>query len=176
MNLSNLLIFLIFNLLSSAFLVLMILRAFRANYFNPVVKFFVTYFEKPKQKFIPFLPSLVSSLFLALLLKCLANVFIYDIQNYYKVVVFSLVGLVNLFFRIIFYIVVASVIFSWVARGSRHALIELVNEISDKALAPIRSIIPSFGGLDFTPIFFILILNYANSLMIDIVRMLAQSL
>ena len=62
MNSSNLLIYLVLNLLSSAFLALFILRAFRANYFNPVVKFFVTYFENPKQKLLPFLPALVSSL------------------------------------------------------------------------------------------------------------------
>jgi YggT family protein len=176
MNSSNLLIYLVLNLLSSAFLALFILRAFRANYFNPVVKFFVTYFENPKQKLLPFLPALVSSLLLALVFKFMANSFIYDVQNYFKVVVFSLVGLINLFFRLIFYIVVASVILSWVARGSRHPMIDLVNEISDKSLAPIRSIIPSFGGLDFTPIFLILILNYANSVMIGIVRMLAQSI
>ena len=176
MSSSNLLIYLLFNLLSSAFLVLFILRAFKANYFNPVVKFFVTYFEKPNLKLLPFLSPLIACFLIALLFKSLGNAFMYDFDNYPRIVIFSIVGLINLFFRLIFYIVVSSVILSWVARESRHPMIDLVNEISDKLLMPLRAIIPSFGGLDFTPIVIILVLNYANSVMIDVVRSLSQSI
>ena len=67
--------------------------------------------------------------------------------------------------RIIFYAVIGGVIISWVSPNSSNPFLQLIEEISHKALSPIRKYIPSAGGLDFSPLF-ILILVKPNSLLI----------
>ena len=49
-------------------------------------------------------------------------------------------------------LVFARVIISWMGRGSTHPLVLLVYRLTEPVLAPVRSILPSFGGLDFSPV------------------------
>ena len=45
-----------------------------------------------------------------------------------------------------------SIIVSWIAPGSRHPAIELIWQISEPVMAPVRSLLPNMGGIDFSPI------------------------
>jgi YggT family protein len=58
------------------------------------------------------------------------------------------------------------VILSWVAQGSHNPAAELINQICDPLLAPIRRILPSLGGLDLSPIVAFLVLNLINMLVV----------
>ena len=49
-------------------------------------------------------------------------------------------------------LVFARVIISWMGRGSTHPLVLLVYRVTEPVLGPVRSILPSFGGLDFSPV------------------------
>ena len=49
-------------------------------------------------------------------------------------------------------LVFARVIISWMGSGSTHPLVLLVFRLTEPVLAPVRSILPSFGGLDFSPV------------------------
>ncbi|MCH7477863.1 MAG: YggT family protein [SAR324 cluster bacterium] len=49
-------------------------------------------------------------------------------------------------------LVFARVIISWMGSGSTHPLVLLVYRLTEPVLAPVRSILPSFGGLDFSPV------------------------
>ena len=49
-------------------------------------------------------------------------------------------------------LVFARVIVSWVGRGSTHPLVLLVFRLTEPVLGPVRSVLPSFGGLDFSPV------------------------
>ena len=79
---------------------------------------------------------------------------------------------INSGFRILFYCVIGSVVLSWIAPGNNHPLLQIVEEISACVLDPIRKFIPPMGGLDFTPIIGLLILNLINSSFIQIIRSL----
>ena len=48
--------------------------------------------------------------------------------------------------------------------------IAMIEEISYKALAPIRKYIPSAGGLDFSPLFILIMINLLESFLTDILR------
>ena len=69
-----------------------------------------------------------------------------------------------------FYCVIGSVVLSWVAPGNNHPLLQIIEEISSKLLAPIRKFIPSAGGLDFSPIFALILIRQLEILLASIIR------
>jgi YggT family protein len=71
--------------------------------------------------------------------------------------------------RIIFFAVIGGVILSWVSPEKSNAFLELVVEISTN-LSPIRKYIPSAGGLDFSPLFILILINLIESFLSDILR------
>jgi len=160
----------IFSFASYAFVLLAIFRLFRINYFNPIVKIFTTYLEPISKSIFFFLNPLLSALALALLLK-FASFYIAYSTGYEPLTLFfiSVVDVINSCFRILFYCVIGSVILSWVAPENNHPLLQIVEEISGAILQPIRKFVPPMGGLDFTPIIGLMLLNLINTSFIQII-------
>lgn len=50
------------------------------------------------------------------------------------------------------YVVLAAVIASWVAPGSDHPVVRLLEKVTEPVFAPIRRVLPSMGGLDLSPL------------------------
>ena len=69
------------------------------------------------------------------------------------------VGVMGLLVNLYFFIIVAMIIVSWVAPGSRHPAIELIWQISEPVMAPFRAILPNMGGIDFSPILLFIGIN-----------------
>ena len=160
----------IFSFASYAFVVLAMFRLFRINYFNPIVKIFATYLEPVSRSIFFFLNPLLAALALSLLLKFVSFYIAYS-SGYEPLTLFfiSVVDVVNSCFRILFYCVIGSVILSWVAPGNNHPLLQIVEEMSDAILQPIRKFVPPMGGLDFTPIIGLVLLNLINTSFIQII-------
>jgi YggT family protein len=160
----------IFSFASYAFVVLAMFRLFRINYFNPIVKIFATYLEPVSKSIFFFLSPLLAALALSLLLKFVSFYIAYS-SGYEPLTLFfiSVVDVVNSCFRILFYCVIGSVILSWVAPGNNHPLLQIVEEMSDAILQPIRKFVPPMGGLDFTPIIGLVLLNLINTSFIQII-------
>ena len=158
---------------SYAFVMLSIFRLFRVNYFNPIVKIFATYLEPVSKSLFFFLPPLFAAIALALVLKFTTFYLAYS-SSYETITLFylSVIDVVNSGFRILFYCVIGSVVLSWVAPGNSHPLLQLIEEISAGILSPIRKFLPPMGGLDFTPIIGLLLLNLINTSFIQIIRSL----
>ena len=76
--------------------------------------------------------------------------------------------------RIIFFGVIVGVILSWVSPSKSNAFIQIIEEISYKSLAPVRRYIPSAGGLDFSPIFVLILINLLESFLSDILKSLSS--
>ena len=160
----------IFSFASYAFVVLAMFRLFRINYFNPIVKIFATYLEPVSKSIFFFLNPLLAALALSLLLKFVSFYIAYS-SGYEPLTLFfiSVVDVINSCFRILFYCVIGSVILSWVAPGNDHPLLQIVEEMSDAILQPIRKFMPPMGGLDFTPIIGLVLLNLINTSFIQII-------
>lgn len=62
--------------------------------------------------------------------------------------------------------VLISVIVSWVAPGSYHPLTRAVHAISEPVSRPIRKLLPVMGGMDFSPILTLLILNVLQQILV----------
>ena len=160
----------IFSFASYAFVLLAMFRLFRINYFNPIVKIFATYLEPVAKSIFFFLNPLLSAIALAVLPKFVSFYIAYS-TGYEALTLFfiSVVDVINSCFRILFYCVIGSVILSWVAPGNNHPLLQIVEEMSGAILQPIRKFVPPMGGLDFTPIIGLVLLNLINTSFIQII-------
>ena len=158
---------------SYAFVMLSLFRLFRVNYFNLIVKIFTPYLEPVSKNLFFFLPPLFAAIALALVLK-FASFYLAYSSGYETLTLFylSVIDVLNSGFRILFYCVIGSVVLSWVAPGNSHPLLQLIEEISAGILSPIRKFLPPMGGLDFTPIIGLLVLNLINTSFIQIIRSL----
>lgn len=61
-------------------------------------------------------------------------------------------------------IIIASLL-SWFSPDPRNPLVKLLHGIVDPLLHPIRAILPPLGGMDFSPLVAILILQFLQSLL-----------
>jgi len=50
------------------------------------------------------------------------------------------------------YVVLASVILSWVRLEPTNPFVRFVNALTEPVLKPIRAVLPNFMGLDFSPL------------------------
>ncbi len=89
-----------------------------------------------------------------------------------------LVNAINLFFRILTYLVLGRAILSWFIRGSYNSNLykayNVIIQITEPILAPCRSLLARFGmngAIDFSPILAIVGLNVINGIIINLIRM-----
>ena len=58
------------------------------------------------------------------------------------------------------------------AAKNNHPLLQIIEEISAGILSPVRKFMPPMGGLDFTPIIGLLVLNLINTSLVKIISSL----
>jgi YggT family protein len=152
-----------------------ILQLVRADFYNPLSQFIVRATHpllKPLRKIIPSFAGLdLASLVLAILVQLVLMALVlmlmgYGLDNPLQLLVWSIIGVTALFIKVFFFALIISVILSWVAQGSHNPAAELINQICEPLLAPIRRILPSLGGLDLSPIVAYLIHNQIDMLVI----------
>ncbi|NOZ51367.1 MAG: YggT family protein [Chloroflexi bacterium] len=75
---------------------------------------------------------------------------------------------INLFFQILSWAIIIRILLSWVRIDPYHPLIRLLDQITEPILAPIRNILPSAGGFDFSPIVAIVLLSLLQRLVLSL--------
>lgn len=86
----------------------------------------------------------------------------------------SIVGLISTVIDILIWIIIASVIMSWlivlnvVNLSNQYVRMayDLISRITDPLLNPIRRMMPNFGGIDISPIILVLILVFIQYLLL----------
>lgn len=156
--------------LSYAFILLFIFNLLKIDYYNPIVKGFVTIY-KPISKVSIFSNQLYTIFIIAVLLRFSNFYILYSSQyDLYTLGLISLIEVLNTSLTIFFFSVIGAVILSWVAPNNPHPMLQIIEEISSKLLAPIRKFIPSAGGLDFSPIFALILIRQLEILLASIIR------
>jgi len=84
----------------------------------------------------------------------------------------AILNVLDLIVKIYFWSVIAVVVVSWIAPQSGHPAIQLVAQITEPVMRPVRNVMPSMGGLDLSPIIVFLILNVV-SVVIDHMKVAA---
>jgi YggT family protein len=79
------------------------------------------------------------------------------------------INFVLLFVRIFSYAIIGRVIMSWIDQPGTMRITIILRDITEPVLGPLRRILPSMGGLDFTPIIAMLLLQALESLIVSAV-------
>lgn len=70
-----------------------------------------------------------------------------------------LIDLVDIVFMVLYVVIVASVVLSWIPGALDHPAGYAVYKLSRPLLEPIRRLLPPMGGLDLSPLIAILLLE-----------------
>ncbi len=68
---------------------------------------------------------------------------------------------------IYFFAILVTIILSWLAPNSFHPGALLLRQLTEPVLAKARSMLPAFGGLDFSPILIFIAINLVDMLIIQ---------
>jgi YggT family protein len=175
-------------LIASTFYMTIVLLRFllqlaRADFYNPISQCAVKATNpllRPLRRFIPGWGGIDgAALVLAVLIQALALFLILVAMNGgipginpLTLLVWAVLNVLDLIVKIYFWSVIAVVVVSWIAPGSHHPAIQLVAQITEPVMRPVRNIMPSMGGLDLSPIIVFLILNVV-SVVIDHMKVAA---
>lgn len=167
-------LFYIGNTLLTLCIYLIILRIWmqfvRVNYYNPCTQFIVKLTQPvlgPLRKMVPSIGKIDTASFVVLYLLALIKfIFIVTLvrdDEYFNVTyLFSaLLVILNSFGHLIFWILLARAILSWISRG-QSLLEEVLAQLSEPLIAPIRRIIPPIGSIDISFMIFVFVLVILN--------------
>jgi YggT family protein len=156
----------------SLYLVAMLLRfllqVVKADFYNPISQFLVKVTNPlviPLRKLIPSYGGLdIATLLLAVILQAIGIVAILMLNalgfpSPLLLLVWSVLGVISLLVNIYFFALLAMIILSWIAPGSRNPAVYLLYQITEPVMAPVRKILPAMGGLDFSPILVFILIN-----------------
>jgi YggT family protein len=151
-----------------AMLLRFLLQLVRADFYNPISQFLVKVTNPlviPLRRVIPGFAGLdMASLLLALLLQLAGIVALLLINglglpNILLLLAWSALGVVGLLVNIYFFALLAMIILSWIAPGSRNPAVFLLFQITEPVMAPFRKALPPMGGMDFSPILLFILIN-----------------
>ncbi len=154
-----------------------ILQLVRADFYNPLSQFIVRATKpllNPLRRIIPGFGGIdLASLVLAILIQLVLMILILMLMGYgvggfiMQLLIWSIIAVTSLFLKVFFFVLIISVILSWVAPGSYNPGAQLVNQICEPLLMPFRKLLPNLGGLDLSPIFAFLALKLIDMLVIN---------
>lgn len=154
-----------------------ILQLVRADFYNPLSQAVVKATKpllNPLRRLIPGIGGIdIASLVLAYVIQLLVMTLCLlligaDLLTYaLPLLAWAAIGVLGLFLKVFWFALIGSVILSWVAPGSYNPGAQLLNQLCEPLLRPIRKLLPSLGGLDLSPIFAFLAINLAEMLIIN---------
>ncbi len=158
-----------------AFLLLLIvvrgvMHASRVNFYNPLSQLVVRLTNPLLSPFRRALPATGridwSAWVLAIVIQIVILVAIawvagerWGLPDPIALLLWGIIGVLGLLVNFYFFTLIAMIVVSWIAPGSRHPAIELIWQISEPVMAPFRALLPNLGGIDFSPILVFVTLN-----------------
>ncbi len=162
----------------SLYLYAMILRFLlewlRADFRNPLVQAMVAITTPPLQIMRRFVPGLygldlaaVVLIWVIALFKLALRLWANDYSFHWSgALVLSFVNSLNTIVWIFLIAILIRVVLSWVAPASSHPAARVIYALSEPVMAPFRRILPSFGGLDLSPILILFALRLVQKLLL----------
>jgi len=149
----------LFNLYLTVLVVRLILAWSRADYFNPITRFIIQVTQPIIKHLRPILPNyhgiefstLVFIIALQILKNVLVGLFLMGIPAISVLLLFSLRDTLILILNTFFYAIFLQAILSWIQPGF-SPLAQVLGQLSDPIMRPLRRIIPPVAGFDLTPI------------------------
>jgi YggT family protein len=158
----------IIDLYIAAILIRLLLQWVRADFYNPVCQFLVKVTDPvivPLRRVIPSIRRLDTASVLLIIALEIFSVWIASRissqpLNFEQIVLFSLMKLAATLLMTYFFLIIASVVLSWVGAQMRHPVVPLVYQLTEPLLRPFRKIIPSIAGIDLSPLFALIAIRF----------------
>ena len=151
-----------------AVLLRFVLQLVRADFYNPISQFVVKLTNPlvvPLRKILPGYGGIdFASLVLAIFLQLLGIALLFLLSRGVippvpLLIMGAVLGVIALLVQFYFFALLAMIILSWVAQGSRNPAVHLLYQITEPVMAPFRKLLPPMGGLDFSPIIVFVLIN-----------------
>ncbi|MFQ5636467.1 MAG: YggT family protein [bacterium] len=91
-------------------------------------------------------------------------------------VFFSIAKLVEIIITIYMWMVIIRVVLSWINVSSYNQIVRFIIQITEPVLQKTRALVPSFGGLDFSPMIVIFGLYMIRSFLVSVLVKIAHGL
>ncbi|EMH4163848.1 YggT family protein [Pluralibacter gergoviae] len=138
----------------------------RCDFYNPFSQFVVKATQPivgPLRKIIPAMGPIDSaSLLVAFVLCVLKAIVLFMVITFQPIIwISAILILLKTIGLLIFWVLMLMAIMSWVSRG-RSPVEFVLMQLADPLLRPIRRLLPSMGGIDFSPMVLVLLLYAVN--------------
>lgn len=161
-----------------AVLLRFVLQAARADFYNPISQFVVKATNPlvvPLRKIVPgFAGFDWAAIVLMILVQALAISLSLIIAGYglpwASIATWALLGTSGMFLKLYFWGLLIMIIASWLAPQSGNPALQLLRQIMEPVMAPIRKVLPDMGGLDLSPIVLFLVINVFEIVLISMAR------
>ncbi len=87
---------------------------------------------------------------------------------------YLLMDLVSVAATLFTILIFVRIVLSWVGSRSRHPLVLLVYRLTEPLLSPVRALLPSFGGVDFSPVILLFGIQILKQVLMSILAGMAQ--
>lgn len=164
----NYLVSFVLQIAAFLFVARFLLQACRVDFYNPVSQGLVTVTDpvlRPMRMLLPayrnldiaaFVAAIVVQIVLIMSLGALQGA---HLGNAGTIFAAGVLQVMMLIIRIFWWSILIVIIAGWIAPGSNHPALALLHQITEPLLAPARRLLPSMGGLDFSPILVFLLLG-----------------
>jgi YggT family protein len=164
-----------------AVLLRFLLQIARADFYNPLSQAVVQITNPLVKLFRSFVPGYrgvdFSSLLLALVIEAVLIVAITlvmgdQMASIGEIFMWSIAGVLLFILQIYFWAIIAAIIMSFVmmfsGSMSPHPALQLIWQLTEPIMAPVRKVIPPIGGLDFSPILIFIAIRFLQDLLIQV--------
>ncbi len=83
-----------------------------------------------------------------------------------------MIPIINLLFNVIYILILARIIFSWVRVSPYHPtwgpIMRFVYQVTDPIMIPIQRMMPPMGGLDFSPMIVLILASVLRSVIVSL--------
>ncbi|KDN10105.1 MAG: YggT family protein [Gilliamella sp.] len=149
----------------------------RVNFYNPFTQFIVRITQPvigPLRKVIPSIKQIDTATWVLLYFVAVIKIIFI---SYYgminesiwtsKYLLYAIAVIAHAFGHLLFWLLLFRAILSWVSRGQSNAD-ELLAQLTEPLIAPIRRIVPPLGMIDISFMIFVFILMFLNMLAVDV--------
>lgn len=154
-----------------------------ANYFNPITQVIIRFTQPVIERIrcaIPNYRKFESSTFVVILLVEMVKYFLVGLfmagftNNIFALALLSLTDFLRLLLNTFFYAILLQALLSWIHAGST-AVLELLTILTAPVMRPFKRLIPPIGGMDFSPIPAMIVLQLLIILVVNPLSILALS-
>ena len=152
----------------TAVMLRLLLQWVRADFYNPLCQFLVKVTNPvlvPLRRLIPSVGKLDTASVVLMLALEIVSVWVLALLSPLnwgppEIALFAAISLVAMLLWTYFILVIAMVIFSWIGQGVRHPIVPLIYQLTEPVLRPIRKVIPPIAGIDLSPLFALIIIQF----------------